>query len=187
MLSLKIIACSTRPGRNGIHVARWFEQRAKQHGGFAVEFVDLQELELPLLDEPQHPRFKKYEKDHTKKWSAIVDSADAFAFVTPEYDYTLPAVLLNALQCLALEWARKVCCIVSYGGVSGGTRSAQAVRGVSCALNMMALPQAVSIPFFNQHLKEGAFDPGDTQDAAAKTMLDELGKWAGALKPLRSA
>ena len=49
--------------------------------------------------------------------------------------------------------------------------------------------QSVTIPFFAQHFTAdtGAFDPGEIQAKAALAMLDELLKWANALKPLRDA
>ena len=56
------------------------------------------------------------------------------------------------------------------------------------ALKMMPMAEAVSVPFFNQHVDAaaGTFDPGEVQARAATVMLDELLRWAGALRPLRS-
>ena len=77
MPRLLIIIASTRPGRVGLPVAEWFEHEAKEHGGFELEVADLAKLMLPLLDEPDHPRLRKYTKDHAREWSAIVERADA--------------------------------------------------------------------------------------------------------------
>lgn len=121
-LKLKIIIGSTRPGRAGPTIAKWVEQAAIEHGNFDVEVVDLAEQKLPLLDEAAHPMVQKYEHQHTVRWSKIVDSADAFIFVTPEYDYFAPASLVNAIQTLLLEWGYKAAGVVSYGGISGGQR-----------------------------------------------------------------
>jgi NAD(P)H-dependent FMN reductase len=186
MLNLHVILCSTRPGRAGPPVAKWALDRATAHGAYTVKLVDLAEVNLPLLDEPKHPRLGDYQHEHTKRWSAIVAAADAFVLVTPEYDYGLPATLLNALQYLVKEWAYKAVAFVSYGGVSGGTRAVQMAKQVVTALKMMPIPEAVSLPFFTQHIKDGVFTPPETQDQAAKVMLDELAKWASALKPLRA-
>ena len=184
-LRLGVVICSTRPGRQGAIVAKWFEGHARAHVAFATEVVDLAEVNLPLLDEPEHPRFKRYTKDHTKAWSARVEALDAFALVTPEYDYAMPASLLNALQFLASEWAHKAVGFVSYGGVSAGTRSVQMAKQVITSLDMMPIPQAVSVPFFTQHIVDGVFAPGEAQDKAARTMLDALAKWSTALAPMR--
>ena len=81
MPTLLIIIASTRPDRGGQAVADWFIPVAREHGGFDVEVADLAEIDLPLLDEPKHPRLREYTHKHTKRWSEIVDAADAFVFV----------------------------------------------------------------------------------------------------------
>ena len=125
MPKLTVILASVREGRAGEAIAQWFVTRAKEHGKFDVQLADLKELNLPILDEPHHPRFKKYVHDSTKAWSAIVDASDAFVFVTPEYNYTLPPALVNALDTVYHEWTYKPVGFVSYGGVSGGMRAVQ--------------------------------------------------------------
>ena len=125
--ALLIVIASTRPGRVGLPVGRWFEDRARAHGGFRVTVADLAELRLPLVDEPNHPRLRKYTQPHTRKWSEIVDAADAFAFVMPEYNYSFTAPLKNAIDYLHQEWQYKPVGLVSYGGVSAGTRAAAAL------------------------------------------------------------
>lgn len=187
MLNLHIIIASTRPEGRGGGVGAWFIEQARRHGKFNVEVVDLAEVNLPVFDEPRHPRLRQYEHEHTKAWSAIVDRADAFVFVTPEYNFNPPPSLLNALDFLVWEWAYKPAGFVSYGGVSGGLRGVQTIKLLVTALRMMPLPEAVAIPFFTQYFdgKSGAFDPGEVQEKAATAMLDELLKWAVALKPMR--
>jgi len=188
MLTLQVITVSTREARVGPVVAQWFLERARAHGKFEVEPVDLATVKLPMFDEPKHPRFKDYQHEHTKAWSAVISRADAFVLVTPEYNYGAPPSIINAIDYLNLEWHYKPVGFASYGGVSGGTRSVQMIKQIVTCLRMMPLPEAVSIPFFTQHIDKetGAFSPGAIQDAAAATMLDELLKWSTALKPLRS-
>src|SRR5579884_3827491 len=144
---LMIILASTRPGRVGEPIARWFEQTAREQGSFDVEFVDLAALNLPFMDEPNHPRFKKYAHQHTKDWSAKVESADAFVFVMPEYNYGITAPLKNAIDYLHQEWQYKPVGFVSYGGVSAGTRAVQMIKQVVTTLKMIPVSEAVSIPF----------------------------------------
>src|SRR4051794_12870913 len=76
MPRLQIVIASTRPGRVGQPVAEWFTARAEAHGAFELEVVALAELALPLLDEPHHPRLRRYVNPHTKAWSERVDTAD---------------------------------------------------------------------------------------------------------------
>src|SRR5690606_6473432 len=119
---------STRPTRKGPAVAAWFNDLARAHGGFDVVPVDLGELNLPLFDEPAHPRLRQYAHAHTRSWSAQVEGADAFAFVMPEYNYSPPPSFTNALDYLQAEWAYKPACFVTYGGISGGMRALQVAR-----------------------------------------------------------
>jgi len=97
---LQVVIASTRPGRAGLPIGRWAAEAAAEHGGFGVELVDLEEMRLPLLDEPNHPRMRRYTKEHTLRWSEKVSGADAFLFVTPEYNYGPPPALLNAVNFL---------------------------------------------------------------------------------------
>lgn len=183
---LKVIIASTREQRVGESVAKWFVDFAARHGKFDVRTVDLREMKLPLLDEPNHPMRRQYVHDHTKAWSKTVAEADAFVFVIPEYNYSMPPALLNALDYLVHEWQYKAAGMVSYGGVSAGTRSSQMTRSVLATLKMVAIPEAVSIPFVAKQINDGVFDPGDTQDKAAAAMLDEIARWTTALRVLRA-
>ena len=100
-MKLNIIIGSTRPGRVGPKVAHWVEAIAREHGGFEPALIDLADFNLPVFDEPKHPRMQDYVHDHTKAWSASVASGDAYVFVTPEYNYFPPASLINALTFLS--------------------------------------------------------------------------------------
>ena len=187
MPTLQVITASTREGRQGPKVAAWFLEQARKHGKFDIEAIDLAEVNLPLFDEPKHPRFREYTHEHTRAWSATIARGDAYVVVTPEYDYSAPASLINAFQYLVQEWAYKAIAFVSYGGVSGGTRGVQMSKLTATSLKMVALSDAVSIPFFAQHIDKetGVFDPGKVQADAAAVMLEELWKWESALVTLR--
>lgn len=187
MPTLTMIVTSTREQRKGEAVARWALGRARAHGAFDVTLVDLREVGLPMLDEPEHPRKQQYHHDHTRRWSATIAASDAFVFVVPEYNHGMPPALLNALDYLYVEWNYKPAAFVSYGGVSGGTRSVQMAKPVLTGLRVMPIPEAVNIPFFSKYLGEdGEFTPGEAQDRAVAGMLDELARWSGALTPLRA-
>ncbi len=187
MHTLQVFLTSTRPGRAGEPISRWFVEHARAHGTFEVSLVDLKAVNLPPMDEPKHPRLRQYEHAHTKAWSAAVDAADAFVFVLPEYNYCMPPAFVNALDFLMHEWAYKPAGIVSYGGVSAGLRSAQQARQLVTALRMMPLPDAVSIPMFQQFMDaERNFLGNAILDKSIVTMLDELERWASALEPLRA-
>ncbi len=185
-MKLNIIIGSTRPGRIGPKVAHWVETVAREHGGFEPELVDLADFNLPVFDEPRHPRMQDYVHDHTKAWSASVASGDAYVFVTPEYNYFPPSSLINALTFLAREWHYKPAGIVSYGGISGGLRATQELRLLLTTLKMMPLPECVPVPMVMPMLDEDkGLNPTAPIIDGAKLMLDELTKWATALAPMR--
>ncbi|QQA42531.1 NADPH-dependent FMN reductase [Pelagovum pacificum] len=184
-LKLKIIHGSTRPGRKGLPVTRWIEGLARDVDGFDVEFVDLADVGLPLLDEAAHPAMQNYEHAHTKSWSNIVSDADAFVFVIPEYNYFPPAVVVNAVQTLLKEWSKKPAGIVSYGGVSGGLRATQVLRTLLANVDMVPLTKTVPLPFFATHIEGETFTPTEPMSEGAGIMLAELLRWAEALKPMR--
>ena len=182
---LEIIA-STRPGRVGLPVGEWFLGRAREHGGFDIDLVDLAVLELPLLDEPAHPRLQQYTQEHTRAWSRTVAAADAIVIVTAEYNYGYPAALKNAIDYLHHEWRLKPVGFVSYGGVAAGTRAVQQLKQVVQSVQMFAVGGSVNIPFVQQFLGEdGTVVANDVMLQAAGAMLDELLRVAEALAPLR--
>lgn len=187
-LKLNIIIGSTRPGRAGPVIGQWLKEFSIIHGKFDVELVDLADFNLPLLDEPAHPVLQQYEHEHTKNWSKSVTSADAYVFVTPEYDYFPPASLVNAVQAVMLEWGYKPAGIVSYGGVSGGLRASQSLRQLITSVNVHAIPHVVPIPSYGQFIgDDGIFRPNEPMALGTTGMLDELHKWAVALKSMRAA
>ncbi|BEP14380.1 NAD(P)H-dependent oxidoreductase [Acidothermaceae bacterium B102] len=185
---LTIIVASTRPGRVGAAVGRWFTPIAEAHGGFTVRVADLAELDLPLMDEPNHPRLQSYTHDHTKAWSAIVAGSDAFVFVMPEYNYSFTAPLKNALDYLFVEWQHKPVGLISYGGVSGGLRAAQMIKQVITTLSMMPLVEAVTIPMVaSLKGEDGEIAGTELMSQSATAMLDSLVRWTTALGTLRPA
>ena len=186
MPKLSVIAVSTRPGRAGFPLAQWITERAKAHAGFEVELIDLKEENLPMFDETRHPRLRQYEHEHTKRWSAKVAAADAFVFVTPEYNHGTPPSLINALIYLVQEWAHKPVSFVSYGGPAGGTRAVQMVKPMLAALKMVALMESVMVPVFTHNIDDqGVFHPSELQESHAKAMLDALLDWTQLLSAKR--
>jgi NAD(P)H-dependent FMN reductase len=186
MPNLMIVIASTRPGRAGLPVANWFESVARDHGGFDVTVVDLLELDLPFMNEPNHPALGKYEHDHTKDWAAQVGAADAFVFVHPEYNHAITAPLKNAIDYLGKEWAYKPIGLVSYGGVAAGQRAAGQIRQVMAPLRAVITTDGVMIPFVKTHIDDhGEFDANEMMLESAHKTLDELVKLEQALRPLR--
>jgi NAD(P)H-dependent FMN reductase len=107
MHNLKIIISTTRQGRKGNVVASWITSLAKEDKRFDTALLDLAEINLPFMDEPNHPRLQQYQNEHTKKWSTTIQEADAFIIVLSEYNFGFPAPIKNALDYLFNEWKHK--------------------------------------------------------------------------------
>ena len=187
MYKLKIISSTVRPGRKGPVIAKWIAEAAKQHGNFEVELLDLGEINLPVMNEAIHPIMKQYEHEHSKQWSAKIEEADAFIFVTAEYDYSYPASLKNAIEYLVHEWAYKPAGIVSYSiGPFAGVRAVSNLKPDLLALKVIGLGEAVNIPSYNQFInEEGDFVPNELLINASNLMLTQLTRWTKGLKAIK--
>lgn len=186
MYNLKIITSTVRPGRKGPLITGWIKDLAVRNGNFNVEVLDLAAINLPLMDEPNHPSLKKYEHEHTKWWSVKIDEADAFIFVTAEYDHNYPAPLRNAIEYLHWEWAYKAAGIVSYGGVSAGTRAATSLKSDLASMRVVPLLEMVNFSFFMKNIDEqGSFHANEISHKAAELMLKQLARWTKGLKIIK--
>jgi len=185
MYKLKIIGATVRPSRQGPFIIEWVAEQARAHGAFIVEVLDLQHINLPLMDEPNHPALQQYTQEHTRQWSRQIATADAFIFVTAEYNFSYPAPLQNALEYLVHEWAYKAAGIVSYAGVSAGTRAWNALKSDLPSYRVVPLVEAVHIPFFTQFIQDEQFVASDITKTAMTALLNELVRWTKALKTLR--
>jgi NAD(P)H-dependent FMN reductase len=186
-LRLHTLICSTRPTRVSPPIARWFQDLAVKEGSFDAHLVDLKDFNLPVFDEPKHPRFGQYAHDHTKRWSESVSKADAFVFVAPEYNHGPTPALLNALTYLSKEWAYKPVGFASYGGISGGIRAIQLIKPILSTLRMVPVTEGVMIPNVVALIGEdGAFKPSQPMEEGALAMLKELHRLSDALKGLRA-
>lgn len=184
-MRLHTVISSTRPGRVGPVIGRWFHDFAIRHGGLEPKLIDLADFNLPLYDEPHHPMRRDYQHDHTRRWSASVNDADAVVFVLPEYNFSPPPSFVNAVDYLFWEWQYKPVGFVSYGGVSGGLRAAQAARLTMSTLKAMPVPEGVALPNVFQQIDAGKFTANNLNEQGAAAMLNEMHKWSQALTPLR--
>lgn len=184
MLKVAIIIGSTRPGRNGEAVGKWAYNIASKRTDAAYELIDLLEVNLPLLDEPNSPAMQKYTKQHTKDWSARIDPFDAFVFVTPEYNHGVPAALKNALDFLYKEWNNKAAGFVAYGN-TGGARSVEHLRNTMAELQIADVREQVTLSLFTDFENYSTFKPADFHEKKLHTLLDQVVSWGEALKQVR--
>src|SRR5438067_12935726 len=178
-LRLAILVASTREGRFGPIVARWFASQAEARPEFDVDVIDLADPELPaILRRDPDPVVITYRER--------LERADAFVVVTPEYNHGYPAALKQAIDLAHSEWQAKPVAFVSYGGMSGGLRAVEQLRQVFAELHATTIRDCVSFhnawPLFDA---DGWLREETGADVAAKTMLDRLAWWARALRSAR--
>ncbi|KAJ5467506.1 NADPH-dependent FMN reductase [Penicillium sp. IBT 31633x] len=156
------------------------------------EILDLAKQSLPLYDEsvipaslPPADPTPHYSKAHTRAWSAVVRKYDAFIFVTPQYNWSVPASLKNALDYLFHEWKGKPAGIVSYGGRGGG-KAADHLRGILTGLRMKVVGTAPGLTVKYTGLPIGAMSEEEQfqlderdlvgwRDAGIEGMMRNLG------------
>jgi NAD(P)H-dependent FMN reductase len=192
MLNLKIIIGSTRPSRAADKVVPWISSAARSHGGFSVDLVDLRDWQLPLFGEtfatvgdPANPTFSA---PAVKQWNEKIAQGDAYLFITPEYNHSVPAVLKNAIDSVFATFAfraKPAACVAYSGGIAGGTRAIEHLAHIAIETEMVPLRNNVIIPYVGE-----AFGPdGQPRDgrtiAAAKILLD-FAWWGTALQQARS-
>lgn len=185
VIKIAIILGSTRPGRNGEAVARWVYEIAKKRIDAEFEFVDIKDFNLPLLDEPVPPSQGQYSKEHTKAWSAKIDSFDGYIFVTAEYNHGIPGALKNAIDYLYKEWNNKAAGFVGYGS-AGGVRAVEQLRLVMAELQIADVRAQVAVSIITEFEDFRIFKPASYQEKLVNNMLDQVISWGRALKLLRT-
>jgi NAD(P)H-dependent FMN reductase len=160
--------------------------RARSDADF--ELVDVRELGLPLFDAAVSPSRGPIMPE-AEAWAALVDGADGFIFVTPEYNHGYPAALKNAIDHLYHQWVHKPAAIVNYGGFASGYRAAEQLRQVFIEVKMAPVREQVGISLVPGAIPSLDAEPGSQGEAylqrALDGMLAELLWWEAALTPAR--
>lgn len=168
-IRLAVIVGSTRQGRFGPTVARWLVDRAEQHDGVTVEVIDLAAEEIP-----------------NARFTGRIAAADAFVVITPEYNHSFPGPLKHAIDSVGPEWAAKPVGFVSYGGISGGLRAVEGLRGVFAELHAVTIRETVSFALHWELFDDaGELKDPTAANIAATALLAQLGWWAHALRTAR--
>jgi NAD(P)H-dependent FMN reductase len=168
---LAVIVGSTREGRFGPTVAGWFADLARSRSDTLVDVLDLAHLPIP-----------------GEGFTASIGAADAVVVVTPEYNHSFPGPLKIAIDSVRREWFAKPIAFVSYGGISGGLRAVEPLRGVFAELHAVTIRETVSFAMArSQFDSEGRPKEAEIVEAAGHRLLDQLAWWAGTLRAGRAA
>lgn len=184
-LELGVIVGSTRPGRRCPPVATWFADLAATRDDVRPTLIDVADLGLPLLDEPLPAITGVYEHEHTQRWSAVIAPLDAFVFVTPEYNHSIPAALKNAIDFLYDEWRDKPAGIVSYGADAAGVRAAEQLRLVLAEVHVADVRQQVALSLIDD-FGDGVVAPRPRKESDAHMLLDQVSAWGRAFRRMRA-
>lgn len=183
-MKLAIIVGTTREGRLSERLAKWVFNEVNQAEGVEASLLDLADYPMSFFEEPASPRYNPERKldEATGKWLKALDEAEAYIFVTPEYNHSIPAVLKNAIDYIDFQISRKPVSIVSHGSV-GGARATMHLKEILSESRAVPIPNAVAFPGrVGEAIDEqGKLQPEIAEQAygpltALKALIEEL-KW----------
>jgi len=174
-MNIPVILGTARAGRQSEKVAKFMLEEVKK-AGIETEIIDARNFRTEATDNTQ-------EGPQANKLSAIMEKADAFIIVSPEYNHGYPGELKMMLDMLYDQYAGKPVgfCGVSAGGL-GGARGVEQLRQVVIELHMLPIREALYFPVVQNLFDENGRmkDPVSYNDRV-KSFLDELTKYAIAL------
>ncbi|MBX3142968.1 MAG: NAD(P)H-dependent oxidoreductase [Trueperaceae bacterium] len=178
---LAVILGSTREGRFCDTVASWVMERIGTEGAFVADLIDPAALDLPnAYSREPHPALIAL--------SGRLAAADAFLVVVPEYNHSYPSALKFLIDAFGEEWYTKPVAFVSYGGISGGLRAVEHLRGVFAELHAVGVRDGVSFANARRLFEpDGRLrDPAEAEKAFG-LMSRRLLWWTTALRDARAA
>jgi NAD(P)H-dependent FMN reductase len=166
-----VVVGSQRATRAGPQISHFVldvirnQQQQERNTNVDISVVDIASFNLPLTDEPTMPAKIEntpdgYDTEPTRAWSRAVSALDGFVFVTPQYNWGVPAGLKNALDHLFHEWEGKPAMVVSYGG-HGGSHSAAALITVLSGMFMRVVKAPATLTFPNREFTGKAAEGKD--------------------------
>lgn len=180
---------SYRSDRMGIRLADFIVARLKQRG-VDVEFIDAKAINLPMLDR----MYKEYKPETApaalETLAQKIKAADAFLFVTGEYNWGVQPGLKNLTDHFLEEWFWRPAAIASYSaGRISGARSATAWHGTLSEMGMVVISSTLSVGPIGQtlgHDGEPIGDAGAALEKAFPRFADDLAWWTEAAKTQRA-
>jgi NAD(P)H-dependent FMN reductase len=193
MSKLQIIVGSTRPTRVADLVVPWVAGAAAANRALEVEVLDLRDWPLPFFSEHLgtlgDPKDPAYSAPLVKEWNRKVKEGDAYVFVTPEYNHSMPGVLKNAIDSVWASFAfrNKPAAAVGYSaGIGGGIRAVEHLAQVMIEAEAVPLRNTVVIPFAGDAFGAGGRPEDPMTRASLDVMLDDLAWWSAALEMARA-
>jgi NAD(P)H-dependent FMN reductase len=179
---------SYRSDRQGIRLAEWLV-RAFAERGASAELVDARAVDLPMLDRmyKEHPSGEA--PPALEALAEKIRTADAFVFVTGEYNWGVQPGLKNLTDHFLEEWYWRPAAIVSYSaGRFAGARAGLAWHGILSEMGMVVVSSTIAVGGIGHAFDatgEPAGDGGAALTRAFPRFADDLGWWTQAARAQR--
>ena len=179
---------SYRSDRQGIRLAEWLV-RAFAERGASAELIDAKAVDLPMLDRmyKEHPSGEA--PPALEALAEKIRTADAFVFVTGEYNWGVQPGLKNLTDHFLEEWYWRPAAIVSYSaGRFAGARAGLAWHGILSEMGMVVVSSTIAVGGIGQSFDatgEPAGDGGAALTRAFPRFADDLGWWTQAARAQR--
>ncbi len=179
ILNIPVVLGSVRRDRQSPKVARWLHRLLEADDRIRSEFVDLEKLEIPIMEE--RLRVLDAPPPGVVTLSDALASGDGLVIVTPEYNNGYPGALKNALDYLLPELKRKPVGIVTVSaGGFGGVNCLAQLRLVLLAMGAAPIPASLPVSRVHQSFSDdGPTDPDVT--GRAERFIGELVWWSQAV------
>jgi NAD(P)H-dependent FMN reductase len=177
---------SYRSDRQGIRLADYLVARLKARGSDA-ELIDAQAVGLPMLDR----MYKEYAPGSAPAAMAgKIRAADAFVFVTGEYNWGPQPGLKNLTDHFLEEWFWRPAAIASYSaGRFSGVRAGVAWHSILSEMGMVVVSSTLAVGPIAQTLDEHAQPvgkPGESLERSFDRFADDLAWWTEAARAQRA-
>ena len=180
---------SYRSDRMGIRLADFIVAGLKARGADA-ELIDAKAVGLPMLDRmyKEHPKGSAPEALETL--ASKIGAADAFVFVTGEYNWGVQPGLKNLTDHFLEEWFWRPAAIASYSaGRIGGARSSFVWHGTLSEMGLAVISSTLTVgPIAQTLTAEGkpVGEAGQLLERAFARFADDLAWWTEAVKAQRA-
>ncbi len=179
---------SYRADRQGIRLAD-FLVRSFAARGADVELIDAKAVGLPMLDR----MYKEYPAGEApeamERLAGKIRSADAFVFVTGEYNWGQQPGLKNLTDHFLEEWFWRPAAIASYSaGRLAGAHASVAWHGTLSEMGMVVTSTTLTVGSIGRTLDDSGASIGDGGAALAKAFprfADDLAWWTAAARTHR--
>jgi NAD(P)H-dependent FMN reductase len=179
---------SYRSDRLGIRLAAYIVEGLRKRGE-NPELIDAKAVGLPILDR----MYKEYPRGEAppamEELAQKIRAADAFVFVTGEYNWGMQPGLKNLTDHYLEEWFWRPAAVASYSsGRLSGTRSNSAWHLTLSEMGMVVISSTISIASIAGALNphgEPIGDGGKALEQAFPRFADDLAWWTEAAKAQR--